>query len=282
MRKIVSGMLLSLLLDIALMLMLHIKLVEAWTATTPLPIFAVNPLSSVNRQIGVKSGDWVKYRIEGSMADNVTLMIIEVKSIDVQESIVTFNLTSYLYNGTKYSDTYRFNLATGMYVPEYHYFTLVPFIFANLGVGDAPYEPWPNYTIQSEIIKTYCGAKRQVLYLHIDEVSDSTYPVHFIINAYWDKATGALLEFELIYPNDDQTLKIIAIETNLWSTSQQDYTLLYYIGGAIIGLFTVIIVTYFLVRKKSLKPQLPTPPPPPSATVPLQVKRCNQCGSDVH
>jgi hypothetical protein len=272
MRKIVSGMLLFLLLGSALRLMFNIKLVEAWTANTPLTTFVVNLPSSVNRQIGVKSGDWVKYQIEGSASDGVAWIVIEVENVDALKSTVAFCVTFHYYNGTELSDTFYLNLATGRYEPEGHYFASYPFIFANLEVGEAPYESRPNYTIQNEMTKTYCGAKRQVLYLHIDEVSDSTDPSHVIANAYWDKVTGVLLEFELT--QDGNTLKLTAIETNLWSASQQDYTLLYYIGGAIIGLFTVIIVTYFLVRKKSLKPQLPTPPPPPSATVPLQVKRC--------
>jgi parallel beta-helix repeat protein len=254
-----------------------------WTETTPLTTFVVNLPSSVNRQIGVKSGDWVKYQIEGSASDGVAWIVIEVENVDAPKSTVAFCVTLHYYNGTERSDTFYLNLATGRYEPEGHYFASYPFIFANLEVGEAPYESWPNYTIQNEMIKTYCGAKRQVLYFHIDEVSDSTDPSHVIVNAYWDKVTGVLLEFELT--QDGQTLKMTAIETNLWSTSQQekppDYVPLYYIAGAIVILSAVIIVTYSLVKKKSLKPQSPTPPQPPSTTVPLSVKRCIECGSDI-
>lgn len=209
---------------------------------------------ATNHQIGVKGGDWVKYEVVESTASiDIDWLRIEVEGVDAQEKIVVFYLTGHYSNCSERSDRFCFNLATGRFIPEENYTIIVAFIFANLKVGDVIYESWPQYTIQSEITKTYCGAKRQVLHFHLDEYYDSTDPGHVIVNAYWDKATGFLLEYELT--QDSSFFKMTAIETNLWSADLFpwfDWQTSIVILIIVICVATVIIYIFHAQRKKKL------------------------------
>ncbi|MEM3728578.1 MAG: zinc ribbon domain-containing protein [Candidatus Bathyarchaeia archaeon] len=238
-------------------------------------LLARNTLA-LSHQIGVKSGDWVKYQAGGSIAEheNIVWVRIEVKSVDVQEKTVTFDLTSHISNGSEFSETFCFNLVTGRYIPEENYTIIPPFILTNLEVGDVPYESVPEkYTIQGDIMKTYCGVKRQVLYFHIDEWSDSTDPEHNILTAYWDKTTGFLLEYEITM--DSVSLKMTAIETNLWSRdlfANHDWLLW---AIVIITIACVATITIYVLRKRKKRTQ-------DHYISGSKTVYCSRCGAPMH
>ncbi|MEM4713812.1 MAG: zinc ribbon domain-containing protein [Candidatus Bathyarchaeia archaeon] len=164
--------------------------------------------------------------------------MVEVLSINAQEKTVSLNITFGEINSDKLSSIFDFNLENG--------WLDFPFIiFAGLEVGSAPYETWPQYTIDSEITKEYCGLKRQVLYLNVNEEYRS-------INAYWDKTTGFLLELNWIQ-NHDQPINMVAIETNLWGRDLFigfDWWLWIII---IVIIACIVIVTIHIIRTKRKK-----------------------------
>jgi len=215
-------------------------------------------------QIGVKPGDWVKYQVELSpiywRESNITWLRIDVVSVNVQERIVGFNVLIHFSNGSESSDTFYFNLETGRYVPDMHYFIVMFFIPSNLRVGDIVY----GVEIDNEEIKSYAGSRRVVLHIQHASASDQ-YTPYQEFNVYFDKATGVLVEWK--YNIDGEYFRITAVETNLWSREPSILDWLLW-TGVIVAIVLVCLASAIVIKRKQKTEQLVPPPPPSPSPLP--------------
>lgn len=130
-------------------------------------LLAENALAT-ELQIGVKPGDWVEYQVELSPSyqqqEYITWLRIEVVSVNVQEKIIGFNVVARFSNGSEKSDVFYFNLETGRYIPESHYFIVAFFIPANLRVGDTVFG---MEEIDGEETKSYAKVQEEWFFISI-------------------------------------------------------------------------------------------------------------------
>jgi hypothetical protein len=187
--------------------------------------------SPVIRKVGVKVGDWAKYDFAINWSSNdpnpplprppswvfdIEWLMTSVQA--VVDTRITFQLTMHFKNGTEQTQTLLMDVNTGYDNTTFFY------ISANLSKGDRIYSPryWP--TINETITRVYADVAREVNHLNI---SVTEYYRDYLwsrsLNAYWDRITGVLCEYEALltithrrgYVTSISTaLKLI--ETNIW------------------------------------------------------------------
>jgi hypothetical protein len=199
-------------------------------------------------QIGVKSGDWMKYDIVVEEANFTGWIRFDLNNVEA--GIITYS--SVTYSDTTGNYTYasgQYNLGDISAYVVYPNDTIETFIIpANLKAGDTLlFYGMSAITIAGETSETYLGATRDVLY--------ATYtPVHVpseasSIDYKWDKATGIALEYTAYYPDGKTTTGMIA-DTNMWQPESAGVDLGRFFGELVQNpylLYTVIIVVAAIV-----------------------------------
>jgi hypothetical protein len=208
-------------------------------------------------QVGVKTGDWMKYDIVVEEANFTGWIRFDL--YNVEAGLISYNSTTYSDTTSNYTYTSgQYNLSDISAYVVYPNDTIQTFIIpANLKTGDTLlFYGMSAITIAGETSETYLGATRDVLY--------ATYtPVHVpseasSIDYKWDKATGIALEYTAYYPDGKTTTGTIA-DTNMW---QPESTINPYLLYAIIIVVVAIIVIVALTavrarRKKGTAPASP-------------------------
>jgi len=233
---------------------------------------SVSPISAVEYTVGVKEGEWIKYGEisaiwtgRGTEPEEITdlnqteWMKLEIQSVSGTE--VTAEAFSYYEDETNKTEEMIGDVATaeGNLSPE-----IIP---AGLKKGDAV----PiliggatfNIIINNTITRTYANATRRVNVLNL-----AYSYVGFVLRftAYWDQATGVLLELSRYQVLSSQTkqLSYKAIETNMWSPENLGLTTenaILVVG--IMALTVVVFVGVFFVWRRK---QAPNVAPIPTAT----------------
>lgn len=186
--------------------------------------------------IGVKEGDWAKYRIEAEVPEEMAGMEgyemfeqldwvkLEVQS--VSGTSVTSNMTLHFKNGTEDTET---TPGTGFIIDT------------DLGEGDTVTNPLFGSGTPMEIAgskqQTYAGASREVNYVDFDLEQEG---ISYECEACWDKATGMLCEMvmsisgEIMGQTVDMSVSIEMIETNLWAAEL--------LSGQWLWIFIVVVI----------------------------------------
>lgn len=230
---------------------------------------SVIPILAVEYNAGVKAGDWVKYG-EISVSWNGTgtepQYISDAKQIDwieyevqsVSGTTVNINYTTHYKNGTSdIEGPFGIDIegSSGIYWV----------IAGNLTKGDPVLTGSNALTLNDTVTRRYAGASRSVNYLNITYTSDSS--TH-IFRAYYDQATGMILEYYMRMPDSTTTgafveYSVKATETNMWSPDLTGVILgnpLYIVG--IVVLVAIIVVGAFILIRRKPKPttaEAPTP-----------------------
>ena len=169
----------------------------------------INPW--VEREVGVRVGDWAKYVVE-TVGQHVPP---ELKNVDwirniVQDVSDTTLLVEQLWhykNGTEKTVTGYGNVVTSDSE------MCVYFISKGLNLGDTVYATYPNENLPgltkiNETISREClSVNRETNHVNITYRGTS-------YDAYWDRATGIVVEVKMSYL--DTLLHLEIVETNLW------------------------------------------------------------------
>jgi hypothetical protein len=157
--------------------------------------------------LGVKSGDWIVYDLQGSFSSE------RGQRIEF-ESVAGTNLTVVVTDtlaGTQTSQPPGYiDLATNEDFATSFFRARVYIIPVDISVGNSVYlgNEFGNRTISGETTGTYAGADRRVLYANFS-VQESQYTM------YWDKQTGVLVEATKQTGVLSETLSTVG--TNMWT-----------------------------------------------------------------
>ncbi len=231
--------------------------------------------------VGVKTGDWVKY--QGSASDLPSGEFLGIDEMDwmkaevtsVSGSAVTVQMTARYKNGSEMVQNLVGDVVTGsgnltfLILPAgIERGDAVPFAMFNMGqVG---------MVVNDTVSRTYLGASRTVNALSLS-VSQNYASVD--VHAYWDKATGFLMELSMQVSalGQNMQLSIQAVETSMWSADSFGFlgggssgllgdNLIYIVG--IVAVVVIVVAAVLLMRtRKHVAPVPQVVLPPASAAV---------------
>ncbi len=193
--------------------------------------------------VGVKAGDWVKYKVirigPESAAWHVPMdkaMWIKTEVLNVSGTNVTLLETIHLIDGSDSVRTHSWDLQK---TPSSGFCRYV--VASNLSPGDkvGDYTVWLNETgtfkdvelkLNATVSRTYGGVEREVNMLEWSHFGPyDVYIYSFYHEFCWDKSTGFLLEktfqtYVLSYGNASMsTLKLEIADTNMWKMEAQPF-----------------------------------------------------------
>lgn len=198
-------------------------------------VFSLILISTGSSEIGVKEGDWAKYRFEVEIPEEMTgiegyeqfgqLEWVKIEVETVSGTYVTLKGTAHYTNGTEETETMP---GTGFILDT------------DIGEGDEVsfplFGPETPANITGSKQKTYAGASREVKYVEFD-MEELGMSMDF--EACWDKATGILCEMTMSIGSElielDMSMSIKMIETNLWA------------GGLLSGQEPLILVAVIVI-----------------------------------
>lgn len=218
--------------------------------------------------VGVKVGDWVKYEVSASgnvsegFGDFDQTEWMKGEVLSVSGTNVTMQITAHYKNGSADKVDKLIGDIAGS--SGNLSFILVP---AGLKAGDAiPMSMFgsnpTNLVINDTVSRTYAGASRSVNHFGMS-ASGSGYSVE--VAAYWDQATGVLMELSMstVTPEENMQVSIKATETNMWSSglfgTLSNPILIISIASVII----VAIAAVIILMTRRPKP-IPAPAMPPA------------------
>ncbi|MBX5327413.1 MAG: hypothetical protein ACQXXH_00955 [Candidatus Bathyarchaeia archaeon] len=192
----------------------------------------VGPLPE--RKVGVKVGDWAKYKVDFNYTTNdpnpvippppynATDVSYELEVVAIAGPVILFNSIIHFVNGTEISNVFNCDVSTGNGLSYY-------FIGANLSAGDRIYLTRYSPRINATLMKTYCGAEREVNYLNL-KANTTSLNYQFIgeMHVYWDRASGIIVEtiqtIEYINITEGYVTKMLGhmviTETNIWTSEK--------------------------------------------------------------
>jgi len=203
---------------------------------------AFEALSEV--QVGVKSGDWIKYDYTvggGWPAEQPHPEWLKVEFLTVEGTNATVRVTMHMSDGTEQTNTGSINIGAESQMMEFSGL-IIP---ANSKIDDSVYiTGFGNVTIEGTDTRTYAGASRTVVYASFSQYgSQLTY--------YWDKQTGVMVEASMSSGDVSATAK--ATETNIWEAGPSGFPLdpIYIIIIVVVVVAVVATVIILARRKKS-------------------------------
>jgi len=185
----------------------------------------VNAETSV---VGVSQGDTFEYDIvshwNSAFTDTVPAELIELNQTEwiritvteVSGSLITTQVTTHYHNGTETNTDSTCDTDTGDLTGEGP-----PFIGTNLDKNDlvnpAASEPW---YINETVTRNYKDGPRETNHLRLQdtEVSETVGEFTQIFDYYFDKSTGALVEYtsEFSYSGLESITRSKLISSNVW------------------------------------------------------------------
>jgi hypothetical protein len=216
--------------------------------------------------VGVKAGDWVKY--EGSASgfepdeflDLSQMEWMRGEVLDVSGTTVTVQMTAHYTNGSESVQKLIGDVATASGNLT---FMMLP---AGLEKGDAfPFAVFDlgqvGLSINDTMTRAYMGVSRSVNVLSISVSEDY---VSLEVGAYWDQATGVLLELSMQVSalNENMQMSIEAVETNMWSAGgflggDPASNLIYIVGIVATVVAVVAVAVVLFVRRKPMSAPIP-------------------------
>jgi hypothetical protein len=191
-------------------------------------------------QIGVKTGDWMKYdyTVTGWPAGTPYPEWLKVEFLTVEGTNSTVHVTMHMSDGPEQNATIPVDVVAGGQALGLSGF-VIP---ANLTTGDIVYmSGYGNITIAGETTRSYAGASRTLVHasFHNQYWIQLTY--------YWDKQTGVMVEASTTSGTITGTGK--ATETNIWQAAPGfpiDPTILV----ALTAIVAVLVIALLLIRRR--------------------------------
>lgn len=220
--------------------------------------FLVVPKCFGVHTVGVKVGDWVKYQCNASgiepdeFLDLSQMEWMKGEVLSVSGNTVTVQMTARYENGSESVQKLVGDIASGSGNLT---FMIMP---SGLEKGDAfPVALFDlgqvGLSINDTVTRTYMDVSRSVNALSINVSEDY---VSLEIAAYWDQATGVLLELSMQVSAFDEMMQmsIEAVETNMWSAAGYSVgdasSNLVYIGGILATVIVVVVVAIVLFARR--------------------------------
>ena len=236
------------------------------TALTAL-MFSLILIPAASAAIGVKEGDWTKYRFEVEMPEEMPDTMgfeeleetewIKIEVESVSDTSVTLKMTTHYKDKPEDTETMSGTEVTGLLLE------------ADLGEGDEVLAPIFGAETPVDIAgskqRTYAGASREVNYV---EISQEEMGMSIDLEVYWDKATGILCEMAMSMSGElegetvDMSYSIKMTDTNLWEgglLSGQGPWILVAVIIIIVAVVAGAAVVLLRRRKAPLPEVAPTP-----------------------
>ena len=216
--------------------------------------------------VGVKTGDWVKYRVArlgSSVAwDYSDAVWVKVEVLKVSGTTVTIRETVHDADGSELIRNFSSNLLSS---PAYYFYIIA----ANLGSGDKvdTFPMWNetklayvDITLNDTDYRSYGGVTREVNRLKYSYVkSFFSDMANFTIEEYWDRSTGFLLEKAYQFYLIDRKLNLWSMytleieDTNMWEMEKPQRQSFLWLAAIPIGAAIVAAVAVKLRnnRKKN-------------------------------
>ena len=192
-------------------------------------IIATVAWTSLTVQRGLRKGDWITYShnvlYQGwTVEPDLELDWFRIDVLDVDNNIVSFNLTSHLINGTEAIQSCKLDLSNGnmncsntwSYDPPFMREANL-FILPNLRTGDS-IPSMPGYHVRQEQNQIYSGTNRTVIWTK-DEGGLTYAPrgayTYYESYFFWDKQSGIFVEWQFWNTGSKQQYFKI-LETNIW------------------------------------------------------------------
>lgn len=232
-----------------------------------------------DRKVCVKVGDWAKYgdikviwnsndqnaqQDQNLINANATAWF-NITVTDVRATIITFQNTTALKNGTLITNTAYVDVDSG----TGEAFT---FVSAGLNAGEHLYstEQGILLAINETITRTYSGVVRDVNHLNLTRrylnQSDASIDVYISLDYYWDKTTGVLTERQGTFVNEtgsyitswSRSDKIV--ETNIWFPLDEAPSTISPTDNTpwIVGVVAVLIIAIVIFWKRRKKTRFKT------------------------
>ncbi len=203
-----------------------------------LVVFGLFSAVSAEIAVGVKSGDWIEYRVTytGSPTKGHDVVWARMEIVDVQEATILVKITSMFPDGTIEELNATLNLKTGQLIDDF----IIP---ANLNAGDTFFDQnLGNVTIDRAEERLYAGDLRTVLFACVGQ------------NMYvWDQATGVSVEGTSLTPQ--YSIHTIVDRTNLWQPSSggaENSFVVYLVAAAVLVATAAVVVAVWYRRKNRL------------------------------
>ena len=182
------------------------------TIATVLLFLSIAP-GLVRAQVGVETGDWIKYDAVTSGVDLSSINMpqwVKIEFLSVTGTAVTFRQTNHMSGGTEESSIRTIDPVTGEGNATFQ--ILIPI---NSKAGDVIHVTidegnYTTVTLSGEGTGNYAGATRTLVYASLPQGDTQ-------VSYYWDKQTGVLLEIKLTQGSTSITYK--ATSTNIWQGS---------------------------------------------------------------
>jgi hypothetical protein len=213
--------------------------------------------------VGVKVGDWVKYQGSASgiepdeFLDLNQMEWMKGEVLSVSGTSVTVQMKAHYENGSESVQKLVGDMASGSGNLT---FMIMP---AGLEKGDAfPVAMFDlgqvALSINDTVPRRYMDVSRSVNVLSIRVSEDY---VSLEVEAYWDQATGVLLELSMQVSalGENMQMSIEAVETNMWSaggfSAGDASSNLIYLGGIIAAVIAIaVLAIVFSTRRAQPKP----------------------------
>ena len=155
--------------------------------------------STAESSIGVKKGYWAEYNVEftGNTSFGHDVVWAKLEILDIQESVITLNVTTQATNSTFYTDLMTLNLETGQLGDCF----IIP---ANLEKEETFFDK-----VQGNISITLIE-EREIAGMRRTLLSASTNSTKY----FWDQETGILVDADSWYPS--YTIHTAMENTNAW------------------------------------------------------------------
>ncbi|KON32421.1 hypothetical protein AC478_00275 [miscellaneous Crenarchaeota group-1 archaeon SG8-32-3] len=237
-------------------------------------IMIVNAETSV---VGVSQGDIFEYDIvaewNSAFTDETPAELIELNQTEwiritvteVSGTVITTDVTTHYRNGTETNSDSACDIDTGDLSGEGP-----PFIGANLGRNDlvnpVASEPW---YINETVTRNYKDGPRETNHLRLEdtEVSETVGEFTQIFDYYFDKSTGALVEYtsDFFYSGLRSVTRSKLISSNVWladgdsglqptdspNDTLNDPTTIVYVLVAVAAIILAIVAAVIILRRKS-------------------------------
>lgn len=168
-------------------------------------IISIVPICAANYSVGVKVGDWIKYDVSGTVPQLEEYDWIRIEVQGLSGTVVNVLVSIHYKDGSDENNTLSWDIETN----------IQPWIIpAGLNKGDTIPLVFATWIINNTVTRTYVGASRNANFLFLSE-----YDVDTEMVAYWDQATGFLVELSLrkSTPTESWNGGYKVMETNMWS-----------------------------------------------------------------
>jgi hypothetical protein len=169
------------------------------------PMISMVPIWAANYSVGVKVGDWIKYDISGTVPQLEQYDWVRMEVQGLNGTVINVLVSIHYDDGSDENNTLSWDIETN----------IQPWIIpAGLNKGDTIPLVFATWIINNTVTRTYAGASRSVNLLILSE-----YDVDTEMGAYWDQATGFLVELSLSKssPTESWNGGYKVMETNMWS-----------------------------------------------------------------